>query len=113
MSEETQPGIQESEQDAAVVNIGSQVAAASVAPASASSGGGAVLPQSLVGLQNRIKALNAQQRLILSAAVFLVIAVLVFVSISGRSKDDYRILFSSIISFVLSHFFVFILFSAL
>ena len=96
MSEETQPGIQESEKDAAVVNIGSQVAAAPVAPASAFSGGGAALPQSLVGLQNRIKALNAQQRLILSAAVFLVIAVLVFVSISGRSKDDYRILFSSI-----------------
>jgi flagellar M-ring protein FliF len=96
LSEETQPGIQESERDAAVVNIGSQVAAAPVAPASAFSGGGAALPQSLVGLQNRIKALNAQQRLILSAAVFLVIAVLVFVSISGRSKDDYRILFSSI-----------------
>jgi flagellar M-ring protein FliF len=95
LSEETQPGIQESERDAAVVNIGSQVAAAPVTPASAS-GGGVALPQSLVGLQNRIKALNAQQRLILSAAVFLVIAVLVFVSISGRSKDDYRILFSSI-----------------
>ena len=96
MSEETQPGLQESERDAAVVNIGSQVAAAPVAPASAFSGGGVVLPQSLVGLQNRIKALNAQQRLILSAAVFLVIAVLVFVSVSGKSKDDYRILFSSI-----------------
>jgi flagellar M-ring protein FliF len=96
LSEETQPGLQESEKDAAVVSIGSQVAAVPVAPASAFSGGGAALPQSLVGLQNRIKALNAQQRLILSAAVFLVIAVLVFVSISGRSKDDYRILFSSI-----------------
>jgi len=96
LSEETQPGLQESEKDAAVVSIGSQVAATPVAPASAFSGGGAALPQSLVGLQNRIKALNAQQRLILSAAVFLVIAVLVFVSISGRSKDDYRILFSSI-----------------
>lgn len=96
MSEETQPGIQESERDAAVVNIGSQVAAAPIAPASSFSGGGGSLPQSLVGLQNRIKALNAQQRLILSAAVFLVIAVLVFVSVSGKSKDDYRILFSSI-----------------
>jgi flagellar M-ring protein FliF len=96
LSEETQPGLQESERDAAVVNIGSQVAAAPVAPASAFSGGGVALPQSLVGLQNRIKALNAQQRLILSAAVFLVIAVLVFVSVSGKSKDDYRILFSSI-----------------
>ncbi|MCF8166737.1 MAG: flagellar M-ring protein FliF [Rhodoferax sp.] len=96
MSEETQPGIQESERDAAVVNIGSQVAAAPIAPASSFSGGSGSLPQSLVGLQNRIKALNAQQRLILSAAVFLVIAVLVFVSVSGKSKDDYRILFSSI-----------------
>jgi flagellar M-ring protein FliF len=96
LSEETQPGIQESERDAAVVSIGSQAAAASVAPTSALSGGGVVLPQSLVGLQNRFKALNAQQRLILSAAVFLVIAVLVFVSVSGKSKDDYRILFSSI-----------------
>ena len=96
MSEETQPVIQESERDAAVVSIGSQVAATPTAPAGNLSGGGVSLPQSLVGLQNRIKALNPQQRLILSAAVLLVIAVLVFVSVSGKSKDDYRILFSSI-----------------
>jgi flagellar M-ring protein FliF len=96
LSEETQPGIQESERDAAVVSIGSQVAATPTAPAGNLSGGGVSLPQSLVGLQNRIKALNPQQRLILSAAVLLVIAVLVFVSVSGKSKDDYRILFSSI-----------------
>jgi flagellar M-ring protein FliF len=96
LSEETQPGIQESERDAAVVSIGSQVAATPVASAGSLREGGVALPQSLVGLQNRIKALNPQQRLILSAAVLLVIAVLVFVSVSGRSKDDYRILFSSI-----------------
>ena len=96
MSEETQPGIQESERDAAVVNIGSVGAPTSATPVQSPNGGGTALPQSLVGLQNRYKALNAQQRLILFAAVFLVVAVMVFVSVSGRSKDDYRILFSSI-----------------
>jgi len=96
LSEETQPGIQESERDAAVVNIGSVGAPTSATPVQSPNGGGTALPQSLVGLQNRYKALNAQQRLILFAAVFLVVAVMVFVSVSGRSKDDYRILFSSI-----------------
>jgi flagellar M-ring protein FliF len=34
--------------------------------------------------------------LIVAAALFLFISVLIFVSVSGRSKDDYRVLFSSV-----------------
>lgn len=95
MSEEAQPGIQESEKDAAVVNIGSK-AAASAVPASAPRAGKVKLPSKLGELQMRFEALGMQQRLIVTAALFLFISALVFVIFTGRSKDDYRVLFSSV-----------------
>lgn len=95
MSEEAQPGIQESEKDAAVVNIGSKAAAPAV-PASAPRAGKVKLPSKLGELQMRFEALGMQQRLIVTAALFLFISALVFVIFTGRSKDDYRVLFSSV-----------------
>ena len=95
MSEEAQPGIQESEKDAAVVNIGSKPAASAV-PASAPRAGKVKLPSKLGELQMRYQALGMQQRLIVAAALFLFISALVFVTFSGRTKDDYRVLFSSV-----------------
>ena len=95
MSEEAKPGIQESAKDAAVVSIGSK-AASLAAPAAVPLTGKVKLPSKLGELQQRFGALNLQQRLIVAAALFLFISVLIFVSVSGRSKDDYRVLFSSI-----------------
>ncbi|QKM64297.1 flagellar basal body M-ring protein FliF [Polynucleobacter tropicus] len=95
MSEEAQPGIQESEKDAAVVNIGSKSATSAV-PASAPRAGKVKLPSKLGELQMRYEALGMQQRLIVAAALFLFISALIFVAVSGRSKDDYRVLFSSV-----------------
>ena len=95
MSEEAQPGIQESEKDAAVVNIGSKPAAFAV-PASAPFVGKVKLPSKLGELQMRFEALGMQQRLIVAAALLLFISALTFVLVSGRSKDDYRVLFSSV-----------------
>ena len=95
MSEEAQPAIQDSEKDAAVVSIGSKASSAAI-PASAPSKGKVKLPSKLGELQQRFGALGFQQRLIVAAALFLFISVLIFVSVSGRSKDDYRVLFSSI-----------------
>ncbi len=95
MSEEEKPQIQDSEKDAAVVNIGS-MSPASAVPASAPRAGGVRLPSKLGELQMRFEALGMQQRLIVAAALFLFISALIFVTVSGRSKDDYRVLFSSI-----------------
>jgi len=95
LSEEAQPGIQESEKDAAVVNIGSKPAAFAV-PASAPLVGKVKLPSKLGELQMRFEALGMQQRLIVVAALLLFISALTFVIVSGRSKDDYRVLFSSV-----------------
>ncbi|QWD59741.1 flagellar basal-body MS-ring/collar protein FliF [Polynucleobacter sp. MWH-UH35A] len=95
MSEEAQPGIQGSEKDAAVVNIGSKTAASAI-PASAPRAGKVKLPSKLGELQMRFEALGVQQRLIVAAALFLFISALIFVTFSGRSKDDYRVLFSSV-----------------
>jgi flagellar M-ring protein FliF len=44
----------------------------------------------------RFEALGMQQRLIVAAAALLFISALTFVIVSGRSKDDYRVLFSSV-----------------
>jgi len=95
LSEEAQPGIQESEKDAAVVNIGSKPAASAV-PASAPFVGKVKLPSKLGELQMRFEALGMQQRLIVAAALLLFISALTFVIVSGRTKDDYRVLFSSV-----------------
>jgi flagellar M-ring protein FliF len=95
LSEEAQPGIQESEKDAAVVNIGSKPATFAV-PASAPLVGKVKLPSKLGELQMRFEALGMQQRLIVAAALLLFISALTFVIVSGRSKDDYRVLFSSV-----------------
>ena len=95
MSEEAQPGIQESEKDAAVVNIGSKPPASAV-PESAPFVGKVKLPSKLGELQMRFEALGMQQRLIVAAAALLFISALTFVIVSGRSKDDYRVLFSSV-----------------
>jgi flagellar M-ring protein FliF len=95
LSEEAKPEIQESEKDAAVVNIGS-MSPASAFPASAPRAGKVVLPSKLGELQMRFEALGMQQRLIVAAALFLFISALIFVTVSGRSKDDYRVLFSSV-----------------
>ena len=95
MSEEALPGIQESAKDAAVVSIGSK-ATSSANPAAVPFADKVKLPSKLGELQQRFGALNLQQRLIVAAALFLFISVLIFVSVSGRSKDDYRVLFSSI-----------------
>ena len=95
MSEEAKPGIQESEKDAAVVNIGS-MSPASAVPATAPRAGKVKLPSKLAELQMRFEALGMQQRLIVAAALFLFISALIFVTVSGRSKDDYRVLFSSV-----------------
>jgi len=95
LSEEAKPGIQESEKDAAVVNIGS-MSPASAVPASAPRAGKVKLPSKLGELQMRFEALGMQQRLIVTAALFLFISALIFVTVSGRSKDDYRVLFSSV-----------------
>lgn len=95
MSEEAQPAVPESEKDAAVVSIGSRPAAQAT-PDSAPTRGKVKLPSKLGELQARFEALGMQQRLLVAAALFLFISALIFVSFSGRSKDDYRVLFSSI-----------------
>ena len=95
MSEEALPGIQESAKDAAVVSIGPK-ATSFANPAAVPFADKVKLPSKLGELQQRFGALNLQQRLIVAAALFLLISVLIFVSVSGRSKDDYRVLFSSI-----------------
>ena len=95
MSEEAQPGIQESEKDAAVVNIGSKPSASAV-PAPAPRAGKVKLPSKLGELQMRFQALGMQQRLTVMAALFLFVSALIFVTVAGRTKDDYRVLFSSI-----------------
>ena len=95
MSEEAQPGIQESEKDAAVVSIGSR-APSSAAPTPAPAKGKVKLPSKFLELQGRFNALNLQQRLIVAAALFLFISAIIFVTVSGRTKDDYRVLFSSV-----------------
>ena len=95
MSEEALPGIQESAKDAAVVSIGPK-ATSFASPAAVPFADKVKLPSKLGELQQRFGALNLQQRLIVAAALFLLISVLIFVSVSGRSKDDYRVLFSSI-----------------
>ncbi|WP_353431982.1 flagellar basal-body MS-ring/collar protein FliF [Polynucleobacter sp. MWH-UH23A] len=95
MSEEAKPAVPESEKDAAVVNIGSRPAA-QTAPDSAPARGRVKLPSKLGELQMRFEALGMQQRLIVVAALFLFISALIFVTFSGRSKDDYRVLFSSV-----------------
>jgi flagellar M-ring protein FliF len=95
LSEEAQPGIQESEKDAAVVSIGSR-AAPSAVPASAPVRAKVKLPSKLTELQGRFDALNLQQRLIVAAALLLFVSAIAFVTISGRTKDDYRVLFSSV-----------------
>ena len=95
MSEEALPGIQESAKDAAVVSIGPK-ATSFANPAAVPFADKVKLPSKLGELQQRFGALNLQQRLIVAAALFLFISVLIFVSVSGRSKDDYRVLFSSI-----------------
>lgn len=95
MSEEIQPEAQESEKDAAVVNIGARPPnSPSFAPAQ--SQGKVRLPSKLSELQNRFYALNFQQRITVLAALLLFITALVFVLVSGRSKYDYRVLFSSV-----------------
>jgi flagellar M-ring protein FliF len=58
--------------------------------------GKAKLPSKLGELQMRFEALGMQQRLIVAAALLLFISALTFVIVSGRSKDDYRVLFSSV-----------------
>jgi len=95
LSEEALPGIQESAKDAAVVSIGPK-ATSFANPAAVPFADKVKLPSKLGELQQRFGALNLQQRLIVAAALFLLISVLIFVSVSGRSKDDYRVLFSSI-----------------
>ena len=95
MSEEAQPGMQESEKDAAVVSIGSKPPTFAV-PESAPYVGKVKLPSKLGELQMRFEALGMQQRLIVAAAALLFISALTFVIVSGRSKDDYRVLFSSV-----------------
>ena len=95
MSEEALPGIQESAKDAAVVSIGPK-ATSFANPAAVPFADKVKLPSKLDELLQRFGALNLQQRLIVAAALFLLISALIFVSVSGRSKDDYRVLFSSI-----------------
>ena len=47
-------------------------------------------------LIDRVAALPLLQRLILGASVVLVLVILVVVGLSGRAKDDYRVLFSNV-----------------
>lgn len=47
-------------------------------------------------LIDRVSALPLLQRLILGASVVLVLVILVVVGLSGRAKDDYRVLFSNV-----------------
>ena len=47
-------------------------------------------------LVDRVSGLPMLQRLILGASVVLVLAILVVVGLSGRAKDDYRVLFSNV-----------------
>jgi len=98
LSEEALPEIPDTERDAAVVSIGSAAPAAGQAAAKPpeSAKKGPQLPSKLGDLQHRFNSLNFQQRLIVGAALVLFLAVIVAVSLSGRSKDDYRILFSSV-----------------
>ena len=48
------------------------------------------------GLVTRIKSLAMPQRMILGGALVLLFAVIVAVGLSGRTKDDYRVLFSNV-----------------
>ena len=98
MSEEALPEMPDTERDAAVVSIGSGAPAAGQATAKPPEPvkKGPQLPSKLGDLQHRFNSLNFQQRLIVGAALVLFLAVIVAVSLSGRSKDDYRILFSSV-----------------
>lgn len=48
------------------------------------------------GLAARIRALTMPQRLVLGGALVLLFAVILAVALSGRAKDDYRVLFSNV-----------------
>ena len=54
------------------------------------------LPGRAGKLIDRVSALPLLQRLILGASVVLVLVILVMVGLSGRAKDDYRVLFSNV-----------------
>ena len=54
------------------------------------------LPARAGQLVDRVSGLPLLQRLILGASLVLVLAILVVVGLSGRAKDDYRVLFSNV-----------------
>ena len=67
---------------------------------SAARGPAAAAPNSLgaraQGLATRIRTLTMPQRLVLGGALVLLFAVILAVALSGRAKDDYRVLFSNV-----------------
>ena len=94
MADEAINGLQGGDTDATVVNIASGVKPppnldSRVAPV-------AQVPNKFSEIKHRLLTLSMPQKLIVGAAGVLFLAVIIFVGFSGKSKDDYRILFSSV-----------------
>jgi flagellar M-ring protein FliF len=94
LADEATSGLQGGDKDAAVVNIGS---GANLAPNIGIPKAVPVKVSTKFGeIKFRLQALSFQQKLIISAAGILFLAAIIFVGASGKSKDDYRVLFSSV-----------------
>lgn len=63
-------------------------------PTAAGTPGG--LSQRLAEMKGRVQSLTLVQKLLLGSAVVLVLAIILSVSLAGRTKDDYRVLFSNV-----------------
>ena len=94
MADEAINGLQGGDKDATVVNMGS---GANLAPNAGIHRAVPVkVPTKFGEIKHRLQALSLQQKLIVSAAGLLFLAAIIFVGASGKSKDDYRVLFSSV-----------------
>ena len=94
MADEGKNGLQGGDKDATVVNIGS--GANSATNSGAPKAAPAKVSTKFGEIQFRLRALSLQQKLIVSAAALLFLAAIIFVGASGKGKDDYRVLFSSV-----------------
>jgi len=94
LADEAINGLQGGDKDATVLSIGS---GANIAPAPGAPKAAPVkVPSKFGELKHRFETLTLQQKLIVGAAGLLLLAAIVFASATGKSKDDYRVLFSSV-----------------
>ena len=83
-------GLASSNDGGTVLKVGAAARGAAVAAAPGGLGARAQ------GLVERVRSLAMPQRMILGGALVLLFAVIVAVGLSGRTKDDYRVLFSNV-----------------